>query len=83
VRRDDAACCVGRGYRITPTTTVFCPAASWTHTLESEDKQKHDFSNLVLEFRYAVVREDRMLMDYCEGELWRMYREKGQRKRQG
>ena len=67
---------------MTLTTTVFCPAASWTYTLHSEDKQKHDFSNLVLEFRYAVERQDRMLMEYCECELWRMYREKGQRKKQ-
>ena len=32
---------------MTLSTTVFCPAASWTYTLDSEDKQKHDFSNVV------------------------------------
>jgi hypothetical protein len=62
---------------------AFSPAASWTHKLDSEERQKHDFSNLLLEFKYAVERQDRMLMEYCECELGRMYREKGQPKRQG
>jgi len=44
--------------------------------VESEEKQKHDFSNLILEFRYAVERADQMMMEYCDGELQRMYRER-------
>lgn len=59
--------------------TAFGPAASWTHKVDSEEKRKHDFSNLLLEFRYAVERADQMMMEYCDGELERMYREKGQR----
>jgi hypothetical protein len=46
--------------------TAFIPAASWTHNLESDKKQEHDFSNLLPEFRYAVLREHRTLTDYCE-----------------
>ncbi len=56
--------------------TAFRPAASWTHNVESEEKKKHDFSNLVLEFRYAVERADQMMMEYCNGELESMYRER-------
>lgn len=56
--------------------TAFCPAASWTYKVESEEKKKHDFSNLVLEFKYAVERADQMMMDYCGGELERMYLER-------
>lgn len=37
--------------------------------LNSDKRQKHDFSNLVLEFRYAVERQDRMTMAYCEVKL--------------
>jgi hypothetical protein len=44
--------------------------------VESEEKKKHDFSNLVLEFRYAVERADQMMMEYCDGELERMYHER-------
>jgi len=61
--------------------TAFLPAASWTYKLDSEDRQMHDFSNLLLEFRYAVERQDRMMMEYCERELGRMYRETKQRKK--
>ena len=62
--------------------TAFSPAASWTHKLDSERLQEHDFTNLLQEFKYAVERQDRMMMEYCECELGRMYREKGQRKGQ-
>ena len=61
---------------------AFSPAASWTQRLDPKERQKHDFSNLLLEFKYAVNRQDRMMMEYCECELQRMYREKGQRKGQ-
>jgi hypothetical protein len=61
------------------TKAAFTPAASWTYRVDSEEKKKHDFSNLVLEFRYAVERQDRMMTEYCNSELERMYREKGQR----
>ena len=57
---------------------AFSPAASWTYKLDSDKKQKHDFSNLVQEFRYAVQQQDRMMMEYCESELERMYRGRGQ-----
>jgi len=55
-------------------TNTFSPAASWTYKLDSEQAQEHDFSNLLEEFGYAVHRQDRMLMEYCEGELKRMFR---------
>jgi len=54
----------------------FRAAASWTHKVESEEKKKHDFSNLILEFRYAVEREDQMMMEHCRSELVRMYRDR-------
>ena len=57
-------------------TKAFFPAASWTCPLDSERRQRHDFSNLLLEFKYAVERQDSMLMEYCECELERMYRER-------
>ncbi|HEY1219306.1 MAG: hypothetical protein ABSE42_16500 [Bryobacteraceae bacterium] len=63
-------------------TRAFFTAASWTHNLESEDKEEHDFNNLLLEFRYAVQRQDSMLFEYCERELRRMYRARRPRKDQ-
>ena len=60
---------------MTPRTT-FVPAASWTHKLDSEAKEEHDFSNLIQEFAYAVQRQDRTMMAHCEGELKRMFQER-------
>ncbi len=40
------------------TARAFLTTASWTHKLDSEDKLEHDFNNLLLEFRYAVQRQD-------------------------
>ena len=56
--------------------TAFVPAASWTHTLDSEQKQEHDFSNMLSELGYAVRRDDKMMLKFCEGELKRMFRER-------
>ena len=66
---------VDAGYGLTR-TTAFCPAASWTHKVDGKEKKKHDFSNLLLEFKYAIERQDQMLMEYCDSELERMYRER-------
>ena len=54
----------------------FVPAVSWTHRLDSEAKEEHDFSNLILEFGYAVQRQDQTMMRYCECELERMFHER-------
>jgi len=62
--------------------TAFTPAVSWTHKLDSDKHQEHDFHNLVLEHRFAVERQDRRLIDYCECELGRMYRARKPRKGQ-
>ena len=62
--------------------TTFFTAASWTHKLNSERHEEHDFANLLLEFRYAVERQEQMMMDYCELELGRLYRERRPRKGQ-
>jgi hypothetical protein len=61
-------------------TNTFSPAASWTHKLDSERLQEHDFLNLLVEFKYAVERQDFMMMEYCEVELNRMYRERRRQK---
>jgi len=53
---------------------TFFATASWTHKLESEDKEEHDFNNLLLEFRYAVERQDCTFAECGERELRRMYR---------
>lgn len=60
---------------MTSTKAIF-PAASGTHKLNSEEKQEHEFSNLVQEFAYAVQRQDGMMMKYCACELKRMFRER-------
>jgi hypothetical protein len=57
-------------------TNPFSFSTSWTHKLDSERLEEHDFNNLIQEFRYAVERQDRMMMVYCEGELKRMYQER-------
>lgn len=62
------------------TTRAFVTTASWTHKLDSEAKQEHDFNNLLLEHRYAVQREDSVFAEYCERELSRMYRARRPRK---
>jgi hypothetical protein len=62
---------------------TFTPAASWTHKLDSEDKQEHDFNNLLQELRYAVQRRDSILIEYFERELRRMYRARRLRKASG
>ena len=54
----------------------FCPAASWTYKRDSERLEDHDFCNWLQEFKYAVRSEDQMMMEYCESELMRMFREK-------
>ena len=41
--------------------TAFSPTPSWMHTLDSEGRQNHDSSNLLLEFRYTVERQDRLI----------------------
>jgi hypothetical protein len=61
---------------------AFFTTASWTHKLDSEAKQEHDFNNLLLEFRYAIQRQDAMFVEYCERELGRMYRARRPRKAQ-
>lgn len=65
-----------------PSTKLFFAAASWTHKLDSEDKQEHDFNNLLMEFRYAVQRQDSRFIEYCERELGRMYRARRPRRGQ-
>lgn len=57
-------------------TKAFSPSASWTYKLDSEQLEDHDFSNLLQEFAYAVQRQDRRMMEYCECELKRMFRER-------
>jgi hypothetical protein len=59
-----------------PTTKATFPAASWTHKLNSEEKEEHEYSNLLQEFAYAVQRQDGMMMKYCVCELKRMFRER-------
>lgn len=59
-----------------PTTKATFPAPSWTHRLNSEEKQEHEYSNLLQEFAYAVQRQDGMMMKYCVCELKRMFRER-------
>jgi len=59
---------------MTSPPSTFSPAASWTYKTESEQAQEHDFSNLLAEFAYAVQRQDRMMINYCESELKRMFR---------
>jgi hypothetical protein len=54
----------------------FTPARSWTCKPNSEQAREHDFSNLLEEFAYAVRRQDQMMMEYCESELKRMFRER-------
>ena len=54
---------------------VFVPATSWTYQRDCEEKQKHDFSNLLQEFGYAVERQDGAMMRYCSCELERMFLE--------
>ncbi len=66
---------VNEGHRMTPRTT-FSSAASWTHKLDSDKQQEHDFCNLLQELGYAVRREDGKMMEYCECELRRMYRDR-------
>jgi hypothetical protein len=61
-------------------TKVFFTAASWTHKLDSEDREEHDFNNLLLEFRYAVQRQDSTFVEYGERELRHMYRARRPRK---
>jgi hypothetical protein len=63
------------GITVTP-RTPFLHAGSWTHKLASDQKQEHDFSNLISELGYAVRREDMRMMKFCEFELKRMFREK-------
>jgi hypothetical protein len=53
------------------------PAASWTHRQDSEEKQDHDFCNLLHEFEHAVQQEDGMMTSYCTGALKRLFRERG------
>jgi hypothetical protein len=38
----------------TVTPRTIAPAASWTYKLDSDQKQEHDFSNLISELSYAV-----------------------------
>jgi hypothetical protein len=61
--------------------TAFALAANRAYKLDSEKVQEHDFSNLVQEHRVSVERQDRRLIEYCECELGRMYRERRPRKR--
>jgi hypothetical protein len=60
--------------------TAFFPAVSWTHHLDSERHEEHDFDNLLLELRYAVERQEQTMMKFCESELSRLYRERRPRK---
>lgn len=62
------------------TRVFFTAAKSWTHRLDSEAKHEHDFNNLLLEFRYAMQRQDSTFAEYCERELGRMYRARRPRK---
>jgi len=54
----------------------FSPTASWTSNRNADRLEEHDFSNLLQDFKYAVGRDDQTMMEYCEGELMRMFREK-------
>jgi hypothetical protein len=54
----------------------FSPASSWTCKPDSEQAQERDFSNLLEEFGYAIQRQDQAIMEYCESELKRMFRER-------
>jgi len=60
---------------------AFALAANRAYKLDPEKVQEHDFSNLIQEHRIAVERQDRRLIDYCECELGRMYRERRPGKR--
>jgi hypothetical protein len=60
-----------------PTTKGTYPAVPWTHKLNSEEKQAREYSNLLQEFKYAVQRQDEMMMKYCTCELKRMFRDRG------
>jgi uncharacterized protein YjbK len=44
--------------------------------VSSEQKQEHDFCMLLTELRDAVQQQDRIMADYCTGELKRLFREK-------
>jgi len=55
-------------------TRTVSPAAGWTRRLDSEERQEHEFSNLLQEFLYAVQRQDGMMVEYCARELKRMFR---------
>lgn len=57
-------------------TRAVSPAAGWMHKLDPEEKQEHEFSNLLQEFLYAVQRQDGMMTEYCAYELKRMFRER-------
>jgi hypothetical protein len=63
-----------------PLKTAFYPAASWTHKLDSEKQQEHDFSNLLQEFGYALRRQDGKMIEYFECEL---RRDQDRRRRRG
>ena len=65
-----------RGANFMTLMTTVCPTASWTHKLDSEKRQEHDFSNLLQEFGYALRREDEKMIEHLESELRRMYRDR-------
>jgi len=62
-------------------TRAVSPAAGWTHKLDPEEKQEHEFSNLLQEFLYAVQRQDGMMTEYCACELKRMFRQRRPQKK--
>ena len=57
---------------------TFTPSVSWSSWLDYEKQQEHDFCNLLQEFRYAVMRKDQIVIEYCETQLKQMYRERRQ-----
>jgi hypothetical protein len=65
---------------LTPRTVSFS-TASWTYKLDPDKKRQHDFSHSVMEFKYAVQQQDQLMIDFCENELERMFRERGEQRR--
>ncbi len=55
---------------------VTTPVASLVPRWDHEQQQEHDFCNLLQEFQWAVERQDRMMMEYCDFELKRMFRDR-------
>jgi len=56
------------------TSKDFCRAASWTYKRPSEQREEHDFFNLLQDFKYAVIWREQKMIEYCECELNKLFR---------